>query len=176
MTLYSNQIHAVDCEQTLVLAKPTVKPRMHSLQRAWVVDVDEVQPDASRSVAVQFDWLYQGEGATPSHCWLPLAEDLCPSSAALLPEGAEVVVSFIEGDPDQPVIAGFLQAPATVEQALEPEPEQESKAVENLAALLHLGEPLVLLCLLPGGGSFSQCREAVCTCRMLTTFNANGAA
>lgn len=165
MTLYSNQIHAVDCEQTLVLAKPTVKPRMHSLQRAWVVDVDEVQPDASRSVAVQFDWLYEGEGAMPSHCWLPLAEDLCSSSAALLPEGAEVVVSFIEGDPDQPVIAGFLQAPAPAEQALEP--EQEAGTVEDLASRLASGEPLILLCLLPGGGSFHHCAQTLCTCRVV---------
>lgn len=165
MTPYSNQIHAVDCEQTLVLAKPTVKPRMHSLQRAWVVDVDEVQPDASRSVAVQFDWLYEGEGAMPSHCWLPLAEDLCSSSAALLPEGAEVVVSFIEGDPDQPVIAGFLQAPAPAEQALEP--EQEAGTVEDLASRLASGEPLILLCLLPGGGSFHHCAQTLCTCRVV---------
>jgi type VI secretion system secreted protein VgrG len=166
LTPYSNQIHAVDCEQPLVLPRPTVKPRMHSLQRAWVVDVDEVQPDASRSVAVQFDWLYQGEGATPSHCWLPLAEDLCPSSATQLPEGAEVVVSFIEGDPDQPVIAGFLQAPATAEHALEPEPEQDARTVEDLAPWLASGEPLILLCLLPGGGSFHHCAQTLCTCRV----------
>lgn len=70
---------------------------MHSLQRAWVVTVAEPQPDEWRSVAVQFDWLYQGEGAAASHCWLPLSAALSETAPAL-DEGVEVVVSFLEGD------------------------------------------------------------------------------
>ena len=75
-TPYRNRIRAIHWEAPFVTPQPALKPRMHSLQRAWVVDVDESSPDPSRPVAVQFDWLYQGEGAVPSHCWLPLASEL----------------------------------------------------------------------------------------------------
>ncbi|MHC8355984.1 type VI secretion system Vgr family protein [Pseudomonas sp. LB3P81] len=173
---YSNQIRAIHWEAPLVLPPCAVKPRMHSLQRAWVVDVDEPRPDPSRPVAVQFDWLYQGEGATPSHCWLPLAAELEDPGVSPLSEGTEVVVSFIEGDPDQPLICGFLPTPSTVEETEVPGPTENSSPEAGLLELLRSGEPLVLLCLLPGGGSFSHCPQALCICRAVTGFGQSGAA
>ena len=173
---YSNQIRAIHGEAFFVPPTCLVKPRMHSLQRAWVVDVDEPRPDPSRPVAVQFDWLYQGEGATPSHCWLPLAAELEDPSVWPLSEGTEVVVSFIEGDPDQPLICGFLPTLSTVEDTEVAGPTENSSLEEGLLELLRSGEPLVLLCLLPGGGSFSHCVQALCTCRAATGFGQSGAA
>ncbi|VVO21996.1 contractile injection system protein, VgrG/Pvc8 family [Pseudomonas fluorescens] len=38
---------------------------------------------------------------------------------------------------------------------------------EGLLALVQASHPLVLLCLLPEGGSFSHCKQSVCTCRLL---------
>ena len=109
---YSQSICARPCRCQRVLSSHRSEPRrMHSLQRAWVVTVDEPRPDRSRPVAVQFDWLYQGEGAAPSHCWLPLAPALVDTPLAALGDGVEVVVSFFEGDPDQPMISGVLQPP-----------------------------------------------------------------
>ena len=140
-----------------------VKPRMHSLQRAWVVEVDEARPDPSRPVAVQFDWVYEGEGAAPSHCWQPVSEQLCSDSLLQLSEGDEVVVSFIEGDPDRPLITGFLHSP-TAQQAQRPVDECASS--EGLIQLLRSGQPLLLLCMLPGGGSFNHCAQTLCTCRL----------
>jgi type VI secretion system secreted protein VgrG len=141
-----------------------------------VVDVNEQQPDSSRPVAVQFDWLYQGEGATASHCWLPLDAGLGTATVAQLSEGVEVVVSFIEGDPDQPLITGFLHVPSPLEEAQAPRPIEDYPPVEGLLGLLRSGEPLSLLCLLPGGGSFSHCALAVCTCRVATRLGQSGAA
>jgi type VI secretion system secreted protein VgrG len=173
---YSNQIRAIHWELPFVSPHCAVKPRMHSLQRAWVVDVDEPRPDPSRPIAVQFDWLYQGEGATPSHCWLPLAAELEGPTASPLSEGTEVVVSFIEGDPDQPLICGFLHAPSSLEEVEESSPLEDGSPHDGLLELLRSGEPLVLLCLLPGGGSFSHCPQALCTCRAATLFGQSGAA
>ncbi|WP_223483972.1 type VI secretion system Vgr family protein [Pseudomonas sp. A-RE-19] len=178
---YSNQLRAIAQEVPFVAAHPVVKPRMHSLQRAWIVDVDESRPDPSRPVAVQFDWLYQGEGAAPSHCWLPLAPELKGSGVMPLREGAQVLVSFIEGDPDQPLISGFLAgAPPSAEPVipdLHPASTTESSlAVDNLLGLLQSSEPLVLLCLLPGGGSFAHCAQSLCTCRAATQLGESGAA
>ncbi|MGF6130694.1 type VI secretion system secreted protein VgrG [Pseudomonas frederiksbergensis] len=171
---YSNRIRAVPWEAPWVASQGPAKPRMLCLQRAWVVEVEEAQPDPSRPVAVQFDWLYQGEGAKPGHCWLPLAPELKGAAASHWRAGAEVVVSFIEGDPDQPLITGLLQRPPAAE-VIEV-PSLESQEADGLLALLQSSEPLVLLCLLPGGGSFSHCREQVCTCRAATLFGQSGAA
>ncbi|MHC8364142.1 contractile injection system protein, VgrG/Pvc8 family [Pseudomonas sp. LS2P72] len=175
---YSNQIRAIHWQVPFVAPHCAVQPRMHSLQRAWVVDIDESCPDPSRPVAVQFDWLYQGEGAAPSHCWLPLAAELGDAAVTQLSEGAEVVVSFIEGDPDQPLITGFLHVPSSVEEAEEVGPPRTSATddVEGLLALLQSSEPLMLLCLLPGGGSFNHCTQALCTCRAAMRFDRSGAA
>ena len=172
---YSNQISAIHWEAPLVSPHCATKPRMHSLQRAWVVDVEESRPDPSRPVAVQFDWLYQGEGAIPTHCWLPLADELSATDSPLS-EGAEVVVSFIEGDPDRPLITGFLHLPKAVEEAEEPRATDDCPPDEGLLRMLRSGEPLMLLCLLPGGGSYTHCAQVFCTCRAATRFGRSGAA
>jgi type VI secretion system secreted protein VgrG len=175
---YSNQIRAIHWQAPFVAPHCALKPRMHSLQRAWVVNIDEACPDPSRPVAVQFDWLYQGEGAVPSHSWLPVAAELGAAAVTQLNEGAEVVVSFIEGDPDQPLITGFLHVPSSVEEAEEGGPPRTSATddVEGLLALLQSSEPLMLLCLLPGGGSFNHCTQALCTCRVAKRFGQSGSA
>ena len=178
---YSNQLRAVVQEVPFVADHSVMKPRMHSLQRAWVVEVDESQPDLSRPVAVQFDWLYQGEGAAPSHCWLPLAPELGDAGSLPLCEGTQVLVSFIEGDPDQPLISGFLPGAASSTEPVIPDLQPSlvtdaNLALDGLLGMLQSSEPLVLLCLLPGGGSFSHCTQSFCTCRAATQFGQSGAA
>jgi type VI secretion system secreted protein VgrG len=175
---YSNRICGAGQVPTSLIASTSVRPRMHSLQRAWVVTVDESRPDHSRPIAVQFDWLYQGEGATASHCWLPLAPTLVDTPLASLREGLEVVVSFLEGDPDQPVISGVLQESAVMEDIddLQEPALPDQLASAGFAQWLTSAEPLLLLCLLPGGGSYSHCAEAVCSCRLLASLDQSGAA
>ena len=173
---YGNRVFAAARVPVFAPAATPAKQRMHSLQRAWVVSVDEAQPDRSRPVAVQFDWLYQGEGAAPSHCWLPLAPTLSELPSAALADGVEVVVSFLEGDPDQPMVSGVLQPPALVEDTVEDDvPLPELLVSDGLQQLLQSGEPLLLLCLMPGGGSFNHCAESVCSCRLLTALDQSSA-
>jgi len=81
----------------------------------------------------------------------------------------EVVVSFLEGDPEQPVISGVLQVPALTE-ALEddaPSPLPERLASAGLPQWLKAAEPLLLLCLIPGGGSYRHCAASLCSCRLV---------
>jgi len=175
---YDNRLFAAARMPACVPAAAQLKQRMHSLQRAWVVSVEEAQPDGSRPVAVQFDWLYQGEGAAPSHCWLPLAPTLSELPSAALADGVEVVVSFLEGDPDQPMVSGVLQSPVPPQDAVEddtPLALPELLVSDGLQQLLQSGEPLLLLCLMPGGGSFNHCAESVCSCRLLTALDQSSA-
>ncbi|CAI8898897.1 type VI secretion system secreted protein VgrG [Pseudomonas sp. IT-P258] len=167
-TPYYNQARTLQWPAPIEPPCSTVQPRMHGPQRAWVVEVDEPGPDPARPVPVQFDWLYQGEGAAPSHCWLPLARQLQASTLSPLREGTELVVSFFEGDPDQPQITGVLHAPATVEAVDAVTPEPGCTHHEGVEQWLRSGEPLLMLCLLPGGGSFNHCAQALCTCRLAT--------
>jgi len=166
---YVNRLCAAEHLRVNVPLVEHPAPRMSSLQRAWVVAVDEPRPDRSRPVAVQFDWLYQGEGALPSHCWLPLAPALADNVLASMREGVEVVVSFLEGDPEQPVISGVLQPPVPFEcpERDEPPPLPDVLESDGLAQWLLHGEPLLLLCLMPGGGSYRHCRASVCSCRLV---------
>ncbi|MDO7898423.1 type VI secretion system Vgr family protein [Pseudomonas citrulli] len=172
--VYGNQFKAMPQDVPSVATRLATRPRMASRQRGWVVAVDEPAMAAAGRVAVQFDWVYQGEGARPSHCWLPLAPELAAGAQALR-EGTEVLVSFIEGDPDRPLISAFLEVPGPSdspdESATRPaslDTPVPSQADPMLLSAIRNAEPLVLLCLLPGGGSFSHCAEALCTCRLLT--------
>ncbi|WP_456024514.1 type VI secretion system Vgr family protein [Pseudomonas protegens] len=173
---YANRLFAAIQLPCASAAAPP-RLRMHSLQRAWVVTVDEPQPDRLRPVAVQFDWLYQGEGAAPSHCWLPLAPSLAQTPMATLRDGVEVVVSFFEGDPDQPMISGVLQPPFAVAETDTDDapPLPDSLVSDGLQQLLASAEPLLLLCLIPGGGSFSHCPASVCSCRLVAALEQSGA-
>ncbi|WP_335943873.1 contractile injection system protein, VgrG/Pvc8 family [Pseudomonas sp. G166] len=169
--VYGNHFKAIPWGVPFVASRVPAKPRMVSRQRGWVVAVDEPALQMTGRVAVQFDWVYQGEGASPSHCWLPLAPELAAGGPGTIRDGTEVLVSFIEGDPDRPLISAFLDQPASAETVDEPSSSEtlwQSVVDPALLSAIQNAEPLVLLCLLPGGGSFSPCAQAVCTCRMLT--------
>lgn len=173
---YSNHVRAMPGDAPFEAFHCLAKPLMHSMQRAWVVEVDELRPDPSRPVAVQFDWIYQGEGATASHCWLPLAPELQSAGVESLSEGEEVVVSFIEGDPDQPLITGVIHLPAPAEKEQAVASINDDCPPEGVQDWLRSAEPLLLLCLLPGGGSFNHCAAALCTCRTLMRSGRSGSA
>ncbi|MGX4726217.1 contractile injection system protein, VgrG/Pvc8 family [Pseudomonas corrugata] len=172
---YENHFQAVPWGLPFVATGLPAKPRMVGRQRGWVVEVDEPALQMVGRVAVQFDWVYQGEGASPSHCWLPLAPELAACAMGTFRAGTEVLVSFCEGDPDRPMISALLDVPAIADVA-DGAPSDStahgapwpSGADPALLAAIQAAEPLVLLCLLPGGGSFSACDQPICTCRLVT--------
>ncbi|MCQ6259886.1 type VI secretion system Vgr family protein [Pseudomonas sp. Q11] len=175
--VYGNHFYAISWGLPFVATGVPAKPRMLSQQRGWVVAVDEPAVQMAGRVAVQFDWTYQGEGANPSYCWLPLAPELAACRPGVIRDGTEVLVSFIEGDPDRPLISAFFDTPALAEISQEPSLSETPPlgADPVLLAAIQSAEPLVLLCLLPGGGSFSPCAQPVCTCRMLTRLGVGAA-
>lgn len=89
------------------------KPRMLGSQTATVTgpEGEEIYCDQYGRVKVQFHWDREGQHNDKSSCWLRVASGLAGNahgSVSLPRVGMEVLVSFLEGDPDQPLISGCL--------------------------------------------------------------------
>src|SRR5262249_516732 len=72
---------------------------------------EEVFPDKYGRVKVQFHWDRQGKYDSNSSCWLRVSQFWAGKrwGALFLPRvGHEVLVDFLDGDPDQPIITGSL--------------------------------------------------------------------
>lgn len=90
----------------------TPQPFMHT-QTATVVGKsgEEIWTDKLGRVKVQFPWDREGKSDETSSCWLRVATAWSGNGfgAQFIPRiGQEVVVSFIDGDPDKPLITGCV--------------------------------------------------------------------
>ncbi|MFS3511188.1 type VI secretion system Vgr family protein [Citrobacter sp. Res13-Lact-LER2-35-b] len=90
----------------------TPQPFMHT-QTAVVVGKsgEEIWTDKLGRVKVQFPWDREGKNDETSSCWLRVATAWSGNGfgAQFIPRiGQEVVVSFIDGDPDKPLITGCV--------------------------------------------------------------------
>lgn len=89
------------------------KPRILGSQTARVTgpEGEEIHCDAYGRVKVQFHWDREGKSDDKSSCWLRVASGWAGNGhgAVTIPRvGMEVLVSFLEGDPDAPLISGCL--------------------------------------------------------------------
>ncbi|MGK4004221.1 type VI secretion system tip protein TssI/VgrG [Sorangium sp. So ce1036] len=129
-------------------ARRTPKPRVHGMQSGVVVGPpgEEIHTDAHGRVRVQFPWDRLGGHDEHSSCWLRVGQGWAGAGYGLfaLPRvGQEVLVAFLEGDPDQPVVVG------RVSNALNPVPlklpEERTQSLWRSASS-------------PGGGGFNELR------------------
>jgi type VI secretion system secreted protein VgrG len=89
----------------------TPKPRVSGPQTAVVVGPagEEIYVDKYGRVKVQFFWDRKDKKDDTSSCWIRVAQASAGKQwgAAIWPRiGHEVIVDFLEGDPDQPLIVG----------------------------------------------------------------------
>jgi type VI secretion system secreted protein VgrG len=89
----------------------TRKPRVEGVQTAIVVGEsgDEITTDNYGRVKVQFHWDRDGKKDENSSCWIRVAQLWAGSGwgGIHIPRiGQEVIVDFLEGDPDRPIITG----------------------------------------------------------------------
>nr|WP_315444977.1 type VI secretion system tip protein VgrG [uncultured Pseudomonas sp.] len=89
------------------------KPRVLGSQTAIVTGPkgEEIHCDPFGRVKAQFFWDRAGRHDDKSSCWLRVSSNWAGSvhgSVTIPRVGMEVLVSFLEGDPDQPVISGCL--------------------------------------------------------------------
>ena len=94
-------------------ARTTRKARVEGPQTAVVVgpEGEEIFCDKYGRVKVQFLWDRQGQLDANSSCWLRVAQPLAGQGWGMItiPRiGQEVVVAFLEGDPDRPIITGSV--------------------------------------------------------------------
>jgi type VI secretion system secreted protein VgrG len=92
---------------------PCVTPRavVHGTQTALVVGPagEEIYVDNFGRVKVQFFWDQLGKKDDKSSCWVRVSSSWAGKAwgFVMLPRiGQEVVVDFLEGDPDRPIIVG----------------------------------------------------------------------
>lgn len=93
--------------------RTTRKPVMPGPQTAVVVgkDGDEIHTDRFGRVRVQFHWDRLGRKNEKSSCMVRVAQVWAGKNfgAMFIPRvGHEVIVDFLEGDPDQPIITGSV--------------------------------------------------------------------
>ncbi|WP_445009890.1 type VI secretion system tip protein TssI/VgrG [Vreelandella stevensii] len=110
MTRYHNEVVLMPKDQTF-RPPPHPRPRVDGPQVATVVgpEGEEIYCDEHGRVKVQFPWDRYAEPNDTASAWIRVAQGWAGGgygSMALPRIGHEVIISYLEGDPDQPLITG----------------------------------------------------------------------
>jgi type VI secretion system secreted protein VgrG len=110
-TEFAISLQAIDAKTPYRPQRSTPKPVVQGAQTAIVVGPggDEIYTDQYGRVKVQFPWDRAGKNNENSGCWIRVAQVWAGKQwgAMHIPRiGQEVIVNFLEGDPDQPIITG----------------------------------------------------------------------
>lgn len=108
---YSNSFEAYPLSLPFRPPLRTPKARIYGTQTATVVGKsgEEIWTDQYGRVKVQFHWDQRGKKDEESSCWIRVAQGWAGQGfgSFFLPRiGQEVIVSFLDGDPDRPLVTG----------------------------------------------------------------------
>jgi type VI secretion system secreted protein VgrG len=108
---YSNHFTCIPADVPFRPPRVTHKPFVQGPQPALVVGKagEEIWVDNYGRVIVQFYWDRLGNNDENSSCWVRVSQPWAGGNwgAMWIPRiGQEVIVSFLEGDPDRPIITG----------------------------------------------------------------------
>lgn len=108
---YSNTFECIPAEVPFRPPRMTAKPQVQGCQTAVVVGPkgEEIYTDKYGRVKVQFHWDREGKRNESSSCWVRVSSPWAGKNwgGIQIPRiGQEVVVDFLEGDPDEPLIIG----------------------------------------------------------------------
>ncbi len=108
---YNNVFSCIPASVIFRPARATPKPMVQGVQTAVVTGPggEEIFVDKYGRVKVQFFWDRKGKKDDKSSCWIRVAEQWAGKNWGFVCNprmGQEVIVDFIEGDPDRPLITG----------------------------------------------------------------------
>jgi type VI secretion system secreted protein VgrG len=108
---YVNRFQCVPHPSPFRPARTAPVPVIHGTQTAIVVGPsgEEIYVDKYGRVKVQFHWDREGKYDQNSSCWVRVSQNWAGKrwGAMFIPRiGQEVIVDFLEGDPDRPIITG----------------------------------------------------------------------
>jgi len=111
--LYKNRYRAFPATTPFRPAQKTPKPRIYSTQTAKVTgkENEEIYTEEYGRIKVKFYWDPSEKNDDSTSCWIRVATLWAGQTWGTLftPRiGHEVVVSFIDGDPDKPLVVGSV--------------------------------------------------------------------
>jgi type VI secretion system secreted protein VgrG len=145
---YSNDFVCIPADVPYRPRRKTRKPLIRGVQTALVVGPsgEEIYTDEFGRVKVHFHWDRQGKRDEKSSCWIRVAQVWAGEGwgGMCIPRvGQEVIVSFIEGDPDRPLITGRVYNGAQTPPYVLPDDKTKSTLKSNSS---------------PGGEGFNELR------------------
>ncbi|WP_339650563.1 type VI secretion system tip protein TssI/VgrG, partial [Halopseudomonas pelagia] len=110
---YRNQFTATPWNVAFRPQLEHVKPKVLGSQTAVVTgpEGEEIHCDEYGRIKVQFHWDREGQGNDQTSCWLRVSSSWAGNQyggIAIPRIGMEVLITFLEGDPDQPLVTGCL--------------------------------------------------------------------
>jgi type VI secretion system secreted protein VgrG len=110
-TTYQNDFHCIEAKVPYRPARTTPRPIVNGVQTAVVVGPagEEIFVDKYGRVKVQFFWDREGKKNENSTCYIRVSHGWAGKNWGMIAHpriGQEVIVSFLEGDPDCPIITG----------------------------------------------------------------------
>ncbi len=112
-TNYSNAFTCIPLDTPFRPPRLTPKPVVEGVQTAIVVGPagEEIHTDKHGRVKVQFHWDRESKANENSSCWMRVGQLWAGNGwgAMYIPRiGQEVIVDFLEGDPDRPIVIGSV--------------------------------------------------------------------
>ena len=147
--IFSASFTAIDSTKPFRTTRVTPKPLIQGPQTAMVVGPkgEEIYTDKYGRVKVQFHWDRYGKADENSSCWVRISQAAWAGKkygALYIPRvGHEVVVEFLEGDPDLPIVTGRVYNADSM-------PPYDLPANKTMSTLKTLSSK--------GGGGFNELR------------------
>jgi type VI secretion system secreted protein VgrG len=110
---YRNSFTCIPLDTPIRPPRSTPRPVIEGVQTAMVVGPagEEIYTDEYGRIKVQFHWDREGQSNEHSSCWMRVSQIWAGNGwgAMYIPRiGHEVIVDFLEGNPDRPIVIGSV--------------------------------------------------------------------
>ncbi|MGO7990418.1 type VI secretion system tip protein TssI/VgrG [Rhizobium leguminosarum] len=114
---FHNEFEALPSRVSMTPHRETKRPRIEGTQVAIVAGPsgEEIHPDQYGRIKLWFPWDRKAKKDGSDTCWVRVAQSWAGSTwgGQIIPRiGMEVMVAFVDGDPDRPLVTGVVPNPA----------------------------------------------------------------